>query len=65
MVARLPQIEILLPPDPEHQASVTWNGDPIEAESVEVDENGDPTVVIAGVTYNKDNAEIHARQDRI
>jgi hypothetical protein len=65
MVERLPVIEVLLPAREGAAASVTWNGELVEPDEVKVDEEGKIQVVIAGVTYDEYNAELHARQDTV
>ncbi len=65
MVERLPSIEVLLPVHDDAQASVTWNGEPIEVDEVKVDDDGKVQVVIAGVTYDEHNSELNARRDHI
>jgi hypothetical protein len=65
MVERLPQIEVLLPVHEGGAASVTWNGEQIEPDEIKVDDEGKVQVVIAGVTYDEYNADLHARQETI
>ena len=65
MVERLPLIEVLLPVHEDQPASITWNGDPIEADEVKRKDDGTVQVVIAGVTYDEHNAEINWRQETI
>jgi hypothetical protein len=65
MVARLPLIDVTLPVHEGQPASVTWNGEPTEADEVKRKEDGGIEVVIAGVTYDEHNAEIHWRQETI
>ena len=65
MVERLPTIEVLLPVHEDDEASVTWNGELVEADEVKVDDDGKVQVVIAGVTYDEHNAELSVRHDHI
>lgn len=65
MVERIPTIEVLLPVHDGDDASVSWNGELIEADEVKVDDEGKVQVVIAGVTYDEHNSEMSVRQDRI
>ena len=66
MVERLPEIEVLLPPlEDGREPSVTWNGEPVEADEVKVEDDGKVQVVIAGVTYEEHNAQIRVRHDHI
>lgn len=65
MVERLPLIEVLLPVSAGRPASVTWNGEPIEPDELIFDDDGNLQVVIAGVTYDEYNAELHWRREEI
>lgn len=65
MVARLPEIDVLLPVDDSRAASVTWNGETVEVDEVKVKDDGSVQVVIAGVTYDEHNAVIQARHETI
>jgi hypothetical protein len=62
MVGRVPLIEVVLPPDGLVPAAVTWNGELVEPDEVTLDDDGAVQVVIAGVTYNQENAEIVVRR---
>ena len=65
MVERLPEIEVVLPVHEGGAASVTWNGEPMEPEEVNLNDDGKVQVVIAGVTYDEHNAAINVRREQI
>jgi hypothetical protein len=65
MVARLPEIEVVLPVHEDGRPTVTWNGELVEADGVRFDEDGRIHVTIAGVDYDDTNAEISWRQETI
>jgi hypothetical protein len=62
MVGRVPLIEVVLPPDGLMPVAVTWNGEPIEPDEVRLDDDGAIEIVIAGVTYTQESAEIVVRR---
>ncbi len=65
MIERLPVIEVTLPVSGGRPACVTWNGELIEPEELKFDDDGNLQVVIAGVTCDEYNAELHWRKETI